>query len=74
MATDTRYFYEDLHFDREAECDWCGKKQKVSICHYGTTHYNRLICPECARTINAHERNFGSPIDYFNEARLQEEK
>ena len=44
-------YYEDLNFDRKAKCDWCGEKKTVSICHYGTTHYNRLVCPTCAKNI-----------------------
>ena len=44
-------YYEDLNFDRKAKCGWCGEKKTVSICHYGTTHYNRLVCPTCAKNI-----------------------
>lgn len=40
-----------LYFDRLAKCDWCGKKDYVSITHYGTSHYNRLICSDCANNI-----------------------
>lgn len=63
-------YYEDLNFDRKAKCDWCGRKQIVSVCHYGTTHYNRLVCPTCAKNINEHERRFGSSKDYFNKDKL----
>lgn len=40
-----------LYFDRYTTCDWCGKKDYVSITHYGTSHYNRLICSDCANNI-----------------------
>lgn len=62
-------YYEDLKFDRKAKCDWCGRKQIVSICHYGTTHYNRLVCPTCAKNINEHEKIFGRQ-PYFNTEKL----
>ena len=42
---------EHLDFDRKAKWDWCGKKGLVGITHYGTSHYNRLICKECAESI-----------------------
>ena len=51
-------YQENLKFDRKAKCDWCGRKQTVSICHYGTTHYNRLVCPTCAKNINEHEYHY----------------
>ena len=62
-------YYEDLNFDRKAKCDWCGEKKTVSICHYGTTHYNRLVCPTCAKKINQHQKTFGYGL-YFNEEKL----
>lgn len=65
-------YQEDLKFDRETECDWCGENKMVSICHYGTTHYNRLVCPECAKKINNHQKTFGYG-PYFNEEKLTEE-
>lgn len=66
---ETKYS-EDLKFDRKTECDWCGKKKIVSICHYGTTHYNRLICSECAKKINEANKVF-SDIPYFNPDKLK---
>ena len=63
-------YCEDLNFDRKAKCDWCGRKQTVSICHYGTTHYNRLVCPSCAKNINEHEKIFGRG-NYFNLEKLK---
>lgn len=45
-----------LYFDRLAKCDWCGKKDYVSITHYGTSHYNRLICSDCANDIIEHHK------------------
>ena len=65
-------YQEDLKFDRTTECDWCGENKKVSICHYGTTHYNRLICKECAKKVNNWEKNF-SDVVYFNAEKLKEE-
>lgn len=46
---------EELNFDREAACDWCGKTGKVAVTHYGTSHYNRLVCPDCAKEMNIKE-------------------
>lgn len=43
---------EVLNFDRRTKCDWCGHTEICAITHYGTTHYNRLICVECAMSIN----------------------
>lgn len=43
---------ETLHFDRRTKCDWCGCEEICSITHYGTTNYTRLICAECALSIN----------------------
>ena len=65
-------YQEDLNFDRKTECDWCGENKIVSICHYGTTHYNRLICKDCAKKINQYQKNFGYG-PYFNEEKLKEE-
>lgn len=45
-----------LYFDRLAKCDWCGKKDYVSITQYGTSHYNRLICSDCANDIIEHHK------------------
>lgn len=47
---------ETLKFDRRAECDWCGEKKLVGVTHYGTSHYNRLICKECAEEIKDYNR------------------
>ena len=46
---------EELNFDREAACDWCGKTGKVAVTHYGTSHYNRLVCPDCAKELKINE-------------------
>lgn len=46
---------EELEFDRDANCDWCGEEKLVGITHYGTTHYNRLICQECAEKIKKYD-------------------
>ena len=63
-------YYEDLNFDRKAKCDWCGEIKMVSICHYGTTHYNRLVCSSCANKINDHTKSVGFQKDYFNKEKL----
>lgn len=46
---------ETLKFDRKAKCDWCGCSEICAITHYGTTHYNRLICVECCVSINQND-------------------
>lgn len=46
-----------LYFDRLEKCDWCGQKDYVSITHYGTSHYNRLICSDCANKIIEHHKS-----------------
>ena len=53
-----------LYFDRIA--NWCGKKDYVSITNYGTTHYNRLICSDCANDIMEYHKNLDgtSPLWY----------
>lgn len=48
---------EYLNFDRVYKCDWCGGQTKVAITQYGTSHYNRLICEECAKKIIAYENS-----------------
>ncbi len=47
---------EVLKFDRVCKCDWCGDNRYCSICHIGTTNYNRLVCLECALSINQNQR------------------
>lgn len=49
----------DLNFDRVYKCDWCGHRTNVAITQYGTSHYNRLICEECANKIIAYENSIG---------------
>lgn len=56
---------EALHFDRRTKCDWCGHEEICAITHYGTSHYNRLVCVECAMSINENDRtSFGE--QYFD--------
>ena len=55
---------EKLKFDRKANCDWCGCTEICAVTHYGTTNYNRLVCVECAMSINQNDRPFGS--QYFD--------
>lgn len=47
---------ETLRFDRKTNCDWCGHKEICAVTHYGTTNYNRLVCVECALSINENDR------------------
>ena len=59
---------ETLKFDREEECDWCGRETLVGVTHYGSTHYNRLICKRCAEEIkNRNKKNFGVNEDIDDE-------
>ena len=55
---------EILNFDRKCKCDWCGCEEICAITHYGTTIYNRLVCVECAMSINQNDRCFGN--QYFD--------
>ena len=59
---------ETLNFDRKADCDWCNHNEICAITHYGTTNYNRLICVECALSINQNQKAlFGeTPFDLNN--------
>ena len=50
---------EKLEFDRRTKCDWCGEEEICAITHYGTTHYNRLVCVECAMSINQNDKILG---------------
>ena len=47
---------EKLQFDRKCKCDYCGCEEICAITHYGTTNYNRLICVECAMSINENDK------------------
>lgn len=61
-----KFFNETLNFDRTTRCDWCGKTAKTAITHYGTSHYNRLICKECANTIlheHTHDAEYEADVD-----------
>ena len=49
---------EQLHFDRRTQCDWCGQTEICAVTHYGTTNYNRLVCLECALSINQNDRPY----------------
>lgn len=60
---------ETLNFDRKVKCDWCGNTEICAITHYGTTEYNRLICLECALSINCNDKLFNGgnvPFDLNN--------
>ena len=56
---------EKLKFDRRTKCDFCEHKEICAITHYGTTNYNRLICVECAMSINEHD-NAINKSPYFD--------
>jgi hypothetical protein len=47
---------EKLKFDRKCVCDFCGNEEICAITHYGTSIYNRLVCVECAMSINENDR------------------
>ncbi|MBR6907731.1 hypothetical protein IKN40_04495 [bacterium] len=47
---------EVLKFDVLTNCDWCGQKEICAITHFGTTNYNRLVCLECALSINGNQK------------------
>lgn len=53
------------HFDRRCKCDWCGQVEICAVTQYGTTHYNRLVCLECALSINENDRPY-RPYPYFD--------
>ena len=57
---------EILDFDRKTRCDWCGEKEICAVTHYGTTNYNRLICLECACSINQNDRAINGGNCYFD--------
>ena len=64
-----------LIFDRKVECDFCGKKEVVAICNYGTSHYNRLICPDCAERISRYEKTmFDVNTHWYSEETIEEAK
>lgn len=51
------------------KCDYCGCEEICAITHYGTSHYNRLICVECAMSINENDALFNGgykPFDLNN--------
>jgi len=47
---------EKLKFDRRCKYDFCGQIEICAVNHYGTTNYNRLVCVECAMSINQNDR------------------
>ena len=57
---------EKLNFDRRCVCDWCGQTEICAITHHGTTNYTRLICLECALSINGKEKLFNGGVDAFD--------
>ena len=57
---------EALNFDRKVKCDWCGQTEICAVTHYGTSHYNRLVCLECALSINENDKILGRQTPYFD--------
>lgn len=57
---------EKLNFDRRCHCDWCGQTEICAVTHYGTSHYNRLVCVECALSINENDKILGRETPYFD--------
>lgn len=59
---------EKLEFTRKCKCDYCGCDEICAITHYGTTNYNRVICVECAMSINENDKilNDRLPFDLNN--------
>ena len=55
---------ETLNFDRRVKCDWCGHTEICAITHYGTSHYNRLVCLECALSINGNDKALFGTIPF----------
>jgi len=47
---------EKLHFNTLTKCDWCHQEEICAVCHIGTTNYNRLVCLECALSINQNQK------------------
>ena len=42
---------------RFLHCDFCGKETYVVGTHYGTSHYNRLICADCIKHVNNYHKS-----------------
>ena len=57
---------EKLQFGpNKCKCDWCGQEERCAVTHYGTSHYNRLICLECAMSINENAKLFnGGQVEF----------
>lgn len=55
---------EKLQFDRKCKCDYCGCEEICSITHYGTTNYTRLVCVECAMSINENDKILNGKIAF----------
>ena len=45
----------------KTKCDWCGCEEICAVTHYGTTNYNRLVCLECAMSINENDAILNGP-------------
>ena len=55
---------EKLFFDRRVVCDYCGHVEICALTHYGTTNYTRLVCLECAMSINDNDRVISGSIPF----------
>ena len=64
---------ETLKFDRKCKCDFCGEIEICAITQYGTTNYHRVICLECACSINCshHLPLFGEPYFDLNNSTIR---
>lgn len=57
---------EKLNFDRKCRCDWCGQIEICARTHYGTSEYTRLVCLECACSINQNDQALNGGNIYFD--------
>ena len=63
---------EKLNFNGKCKCDFCGCEEICAVTHYGTSNYNRLICVECAMSINQNDRVLnGSQYFDLNNSTIQ---
>lgn len=46
---------EQLNFKGKRTCDFCGQEEICANTHYGTTNYTRVICLECAMSVNQND-------------------
>ena len=64
-----------LKFSAIEDCDFCGRKKWVGITQFGSTHYNRLICKDCAEeAIDYYKKAFNSDLTKLKEELEDETK